>query len=443
MTPGTLQDRYVLRRPIGRGATAEVWEAEDALLGRTVAVKVVNLAATTDPTLADRLRREAQAMAALDHPDVATVYDVGVEGGTAYLVMELVPGRDLAAVLRDGPLPLAEALRIGERVAGALEVVHRAGIVHRDVKPANVLVDGEQVVLVDFGIAAVGHATAALTTPGTTVGTAEYMSPEQAAGRAATPATDTYALGCLLTTLIAGRAPFTGENPLAILHQHVEAVPPRLADLAPGVSARLDRLVAALLAKEPERRPSAAQVRATLRRLRTGPAVALAWATAATAAARPSTRPARPSAGPARPSAGPTRPGTRSAHARRRRWIGADALAAAVAGAVVGGGMTAGAPTDGAVPKNPIAVQQPQTVTVPADATGSAGFTGERAPEVEVVPPQAPEVQRDTARQADGEKAGRAAKGEGKKDKDEPKKDKDKKDGDKKGKDKKGKDKGN
>ncbi|KAE8764910.1 serine/threonine-protein kinase, partial [Georgenia thermotolerans] len=284
MTQGTLQGRYVLRRPIGHGATAEVWEAEDTLLGRTVAVKVVNLAATTDPTLADRLRREAQAMAVLDHPDVATVYDVGVEGASAYLVMELVPGRDLAAVLRDGPLPLAEALRIGERVAGALEAVHRAGIVHRDVKPANVLVDGEQVVLVDFGIAAVGRAAAALTRPGTTVGTAEYMSPEQAAGRAATPATDTYALGCLLTTLIAGRAPFTGENPLAILHQHVEATPPRLAELAPGVPARLDRLVATMLAKEPDSRPSAAQVRAALRRLRTGRAVALPGAAAAAAA---------------------------------------------------------------------------------------------------------------------------------------------------------------
>ena len=155
MSASLLAGRYELGRPIGRGGMAEVWEARDSVLGRTVAVKTVNLAAAHDPTLGERLRREAVATAALTHPGVVTVYDAGVDGDTAFLVMELLEGRDLAAVLRDGPLPVSQAVRVGEQVAGALAAAHAAGIVHRDVKPGNVLLDGEKVTVVDFGIAAV------------------------------------------------------------------------------------------------------------------------------------------------------------------------------------------------------------------------------------------------------------------------------------------------
>ncbi|WP_170175185.1 serine/threonine-protein kinase [Georgenia muralis] len=255
-----LAGRYELRRPLGRGGMAEVWAARDLVLGRSVAVKTVDLDAAGDPTLGDRLRREAVATAALDHPDVVTVYDAGVDGDTAYLVMELLGGHNLAAVLQEGPLTEPDALRVGSRVAGALAVAHAAGIVHRDIKPANILLDGDKVTVVDFGIAAVEHAAAAaLTGPGTTLGTAEYMAPEQARAEPVTAAADMYSLGCLLTTLLAGRPPFTGDSPIAVLHQHVAEPAPRLKDLVPGVAPEVDDLVTALLEKDPAGRPTAVQ----------------------------------------------------------------------------------------------------------------------------------------------------------------------------------------
>ncbi|WP_341359116.1 serine/threonine-protein kinase [Georgenia sp. M64] len=279
-----LAGRYELRRPLGRGGMAEVWEARDLVLGRSVAVKTVDLDTAGDPTLGDRLRREAVATAALDHPDVVTVYDAGVDGDTAYLVMELLGGHNLAAVLQEGPLTEPDAIRVGSRIAGALAVAHAAGIVHRDIKPANILLDGDKVTVVDFGIAAVEHAAAAaLTGPGTTLGTAEYMAPEQARAEPVTAAADMYSLGCLLTTLLAGRPPFTGDSPIAVLHQHVAEPAPRLKDLAPGVAIEVDDLVTALLEKDPAGRPTAVQAHELLAGLaeRSGAVPALGGAGAA------------------------------------------------------------------------------------------------------------------------------------------------------------------
>ncbi|WP_127125136.1 serine/threonine-protein kinase [Georgenia sp. SYP-B2076] len=265
MPPTILADRYELDRRLGRGGMAEVWRGIDLVLGRRVAVKVVDVGAVSDPTLGDRLRREAVATAALEHPDIVTVHDAGVDGDIAYIVMERLRGRDLAAVLQDGPLRVDEALRIAGRVAGALTAAHAAGIVHRDVKPANILVDGDKVTVVDFGIAAFEYQSASsLTAPGTTLGTAEYMAPEQARAESVTRSTDMYAFGCLLTTLVAGQPPFTGEVPVAILHQHAYIEAPRLKKFCPDAPDELDRLVAGLLAKDPDARPSATEVQEVL-----------------------------------------------------------------------------------------------------------------------------------------------------------------------------------
>ncbi|MCK6210706.1 protein kinase [Georgenia sp. EYE_87] len=263
-----LAARYELDRRLGRGGMAEVWRGRDLVLGRRIAVKTVSVTDATDVTLGDRLRREAVATAALDHPDIVTVHDAGVDGDTAFLVMELVAGRNLAAVLADGALPLAEAVRIGGRVAGALAAAHASGIVHRDIKPANIIVKGDKVTVVDFGIAAIEfQAVTSLTAPGTTLGTAEYMAPEQARAEPATSGTDMYSFGCLLTALVAGRPPFTAEQPVAVLHHHAFIQPPRLRRLRPDVPEELDALVGALLDKDPAARPTATEAHVRLARI--------------------------------------------------------------------------------------------------------------------------------------------------------------------------------
>ena len=268
MATRTLLDRYELIRLIGAGGMAQVWEGRDAVLERTVAVKTVDLSGSTDPTLGERLQREAVSTATLAHPDIVTVHDAGVEGDTAFFVMELLEGSDLATTLRGGPLPIHDVARIGARVAGALAAAHQAGIVHRDIKPGNVLVNGDQVTVVDFGIATVARAAqATMTAPGTVLGTPQYISPEQVQGRPATPASDMYSTGCLLMALATGSGPFVGDDALAVLHQHIAEAPPRMVDRRPDVPAELDDLVGRLLDKDPAARPTAVQTRDALRRL--------------------------------------------------------------------------------------------------------------------------------------------------------------------------------
>jgi serine/threonine protein kinase len=261
-----LSGRYELLTRLGRGGMGQVWESRDLLLGRKVAIKTIHLESQDDLSPADRFRREAVATAALNHPSIVTVHDTGVEDGTAFLVMELVGGQDLARTLRErGALPLAEVARIGGSVAAALTAAHAIGVVHRDIKPANVLLDGDRVKVVDFGIAMLTRsASTSLTAPGTALGTAEYMSPEQATSGPITPASDVYSLGCLLTALLTGRPPFTGEHPLAVLNRQVQADPDPLRLARPDAPAELEHLVATMLAKDPASRPSAADVRARL-----------------------------------------------------------------------------------------------------------------------------------------------------------------------------------
>ncbi len=256
--------RYELAEVIGRGGMGRVYHATDRVLGRAVAVKMLpGVLADQDPTSVARFEREARAAAALSHPAVVAVYDAGADETSRFIVMELIAGRSLEAILRDeGPLDPDRASGIAAQVADALAAAHAAGIVHRDVKPANVMVapDGSAKVL-DFGIARAMDSTT-LTETASVVGTAAYMSPEQALGKPADERSDIYSLGCVLYALLTGNPPFTGDGAAAILNQHANVVPrpPRIAESR--VSPELDALVMRMLAKSPDERPqTAAEVR--------------------------------------------------------------------------------------------------------------------------------------------------------------------------------------
>jgi eukaryotic-like serine/threonine-protein kinase len=264
----TLAGRYRLAEVIGRGGMSTVYRATDAVLGRTVAVKVLSAAlAEDDPVWVTRFQREARAAASLTHPGVATVYDTGVEDGMRFIVMEFVRGRSLATILtEEPPVELDRAVEIGAQVADVLSAAHAAGIVHRDVKPGNIMVrpDGKVKVL-DFGIARAGDSTA-LTQTISVLGTAAYMAPEQASGQPADARSDIYSLGCVLYAMLSGSPPFAGDLAAAVLHQHLHVPPRPLREVAPRVPAPVEGLVNQMLAKSPDARPrTAREVRDRLR----------------------------------------------------------------------------------------------------------------------------------------------------------------------------------
>jgi eukaryotic-like serine/threonine-protein kinase len=252
------QGRYRLVRRIATGGMGEVWQADDTVLGRRVAVKVLVEELAADERATRRFVREARATARLAHPNVARVFDFGRDGGVPFLVMELLEGETLATRVASGPLPPAEAARIAAAVADALDAAHQRGIVHRDVKPSNVMLtrDGEVKVL-DFGIAAAADETYSTTGSGlyATVG---YVSPERVAGEPATPASDVYSLGAVLYELLCGRPPFSGPSPALVARAHLRDQPVPVRQLAPWVPARLAEACEAALAKEPARRPASA-----------------------------------------------------------------------------------------------------------------------------------------------------------------------------------------
>ncbi|MBB2908807.1 serine/threonine-protein kinase [Streptosporangium becharense] len=246
-------------RPLGRiasGGMGEVWRAQDELLGREVAVKLLRQHMAADPAFRERFRTEARIAAGLADPGIAQVFDYGESEGVAYLVMELVRGESLAAILaRDGSLSAEMTLEVVYQTAMALHAAHSAGIIHRDVKPGNLLVTGSGVIkITDFGIARVMEATS-VTQTGTLMGTAQYLSPEQASGVPLTPATDVYSLGVVAYECLAGRPPFRAENHVAIALMHLNEPPPPLPENVPPA---VRELVMLCLAKDPAQRPASA-----------------------------------------------------------------------------------------------------------------------------------------------------------------------------------------
>ncbi len=253
----TLAGRYRLDEVIGRGGMSTVYRATDLSLDRVVAVKVaMDPLLERDPVYAARFKREARAAAALSHAGAVTVFDAGADGPTRYIVMEYVEGRDLSQILRDeGPLEPARAANIAEQVADTLAAAHGAGIVHRDIKPGNIMVSaGDRVKVLDFGIAHTADAVT-LTQTASVLGTAPYMAPEQAMGHPADARSDIYALGCVLYEMLTGKPPFMGEVAAAVLHQHVRVAPKPPRELNPSIPPALDALVLQMLAKDPADRP--------------------------------------------------------------------------------------------------------------------------------------------------------------------------------------------
>jgi eukaryotic-like serine/threonine-protein kinase len=298
----TLSGRYRLQRLIATGGMGQVWEAVDSRLGRRVAVKVLKQEFSQDPEFIERFRAEARTTAMLNHPGIAQVHDYGEsqldgEGRTAYLVMELVNGEPLNSVIkRTGRLSLRHALDMLEQTGRALQIAHAAGLVHRDVKPGNILITPTgQVKITDFGIAKAVDA-APVTQTGMVMGTAQYIAPEQALGHDATPSSDVYSLGVVGYEVVSGKRPFTGEGALTVAMKHIKEPPPPLpAELPPNVR----ELIEITLVKNPAMR------------YRSGGPFA-----DAVAAVRAGRRPPRPSQSPppgrASPAAIPSSPAVRA-----------------------------------------------------------------------------------------------------------------------------------
>ena len=254
----TLGGRYELQRRLAQGGMATVYLARDRQLDRRVALKMLHPQFASDPTFAERLRREARAAAGLSHPNIVGVYDWGRQGERYFIVMEYVSGHSLAEIIAArGPLGPHAAAAVAFEVAAALAFAHRAGIVHRDVKPQNVLLSNDgHVKVTDFGIATMmgGGPSAGLTETGAVVGTASYLSPEQARGETTDARSDLYSLGVVLYEMLSGYPPFRGDTPISVAYQHVQDPPVALGEIAEGVPRVLEGITMRLLAKDPEDR---------------------------------------------------------------------------------------------------------------------------------------------------------------------------------------------
>lgn len=285
-----LAGRYQLVAQIGEGATGRVWRGFDTLLERAVAIKIVDLAGSTDPAMAERFRREGIAIAGLSDDAIVKVWDTGADDRRGWLVMELLSGPNTSKLIKErGPLSHEVAMPMLADVSDGLQAAHDAGITHRDVKPANIVLDAPaeadgtlpdlmahpelgRPVLVDFGIARlVDEAGKQLTRPATAIGTAAYMSPEQARGMEVGPASDVYSLACVAYHLILGRPPFLADSSIAVAHAQAFDTPVPLGELSPDIPPALDTLITRMLAKDAAARPTAREVAHELRAIAANP----------------------------------------------------------------------------------------------------------------------------------------------------------------------------
>jgi serine/threonine protein kinase len=255
--PGDSLGPYRITRVIGRGRMGIVFEGtEDG--GEPVALKVVTTELSQDEVFLRRFRREVKAAQKIEHPNVVPVLDDGVEGGLPYLVQRLIPGGSLAdRVAQSGPLSLEEAVRLLAGAAAGIDALHGAGLVHRDIKGANILLEGDTPYVSDFGLAKDSQASN-LTRPGQALGSLDYMSPEQIRGEDVSPATDIYALGCVMFEILTGTPPFGGRPSMRVLFAHLQEPPPDLSTVRGDIAPPVARAISRALEKEPEDRPSSA-----------------------------------------------------------------------------------------------------------------------------------------------------------------------------------------
>jgi serine/threonine-protein kinase len=251
-----IADRYELEELVGTGGMSSVYRAHDRLLERDVALKVLHQQFTVDSDYVERFRREARSVAQLSHPNIVTVIDRGEQDDRQYIVFEYIAGENLKTLVeREGPLPEADAVRLALQIARALGFAHEHGLVHRDVKPQNVLLNGDgQAKVTDFGIARSLDVKGGLTQTGTVMGTSDYIAPEQARGSRVDAQSDIYSLGAVLYELLTGEVPFSGDNFVAVAMQHINEPPPSVRERRPDVSPRLDAAIRRAMAKEPRDR---------------------------------------------------------------------------------------------------------------------------------------------------------------------------------------------
>ncbi|MBA2783617.1 MAG: serine/threonine protein kinase [Rubrobacteraceae bacterium] len=257
---GLVDNRYAISRTLGRGGVAEVFLAHDGVLGRDVALKMLNRERSRDDEYVERFRREAQSAAALSHPNIVSIYDRGeAEDGSCYICMEYLPGGTLKdRISRDGRLASSVVAEVAMQISGALDAAHERGVIHRDIKPQNVLITRSgDVKVADFGIA-LAESETSITRANLVLGTAAYMSPEQATGGRVGPRSDLYSLGVVMYEVLTGEVPFDGDDPVAVATKHVNSPPRPPRETVSDIPGGLNDLVLRLLAKDPDDRPTSA-----------------------------------------------------------------------------------------------------------------------------------------------------------------------------------------